>query len=88
MDYLPIIISLITGAASGNLTGTIFKNLNLGTLANSLAGILGGGLGGRLLSILGVAAALSGGMDLDSLHLCRKLSERSTHSSLSWRRVS
>jgi hypothetical protein len=31
------------------------KNLSLGTVGNSLAGILGGGIGGQLLGLLGLA---------------------------------
>ncbi|MCB6179544.1 hypothetical protein LHP98_15585 [Rhodobacter sp. Har01] len=30
------------------------KNLSLGTLGNSLAGVLGGGIGGHLLPMLGM----------------------------------
>ena len=44
-------------------TGSLMKESSLGTLGNSLAGILGGGLGGQLLGMLGVAAN-SGSMDL------------------------
>ncbi|MDX2307503.1 MAG: hypothetical protein NW216_04625 [Hyphomicrobium sp.] len=65
--YLPLIIQLISGAAGGNLAGTILKNLNLGVLGNSLAGIIGGGIGGQVLGpvlgpLLGAAAA-SGALD-------------------------
>ncbi len=50
-------IPLITGAAGGNIGGALFKNLSLGTLGNSLAGI-GGGVGGNLLmSLLGSGAS-------------------------------
>ena len=52
------IIPLITGAAGGNIGGALFKNLSLGTLGNSLAGIVGGGIGGNLLmSLLGSGAS-------------------------------
>lgn len=59
---LPIIIQLIAGALGGNAAGALFKNLSLGTLWNSVAGIIGGGLGGQLLGMLGIAA---GGGDMD-----------------------
>ena len=54
-SILPLIIQLVSGAAGGNLAGSLMKNLSLGTLGNSIAGILGGGLGGQLLGMLGMA---------------------------------
>jgi len=59
---LPIIIQLVSGAVGGNAAGSIMKNLSLGTLGNSLVGILGGGLGGQLLGMLGLGV---GGGELD-----------------------
>ncbi len=59
---LPIIIQLISGAAGGNIVGKLFSKLSLGTAGNSIAGILGGGLGGQLLGMANMAG--SGGMDL------------------------
>ena len=41
MEYLPLIIQLITGAVGGNVAGSLMKNLSLGTLWNSVAGIIG-----------------------------------------------
>ena len=58
-----LIIQLLSGAVGGNLVGAIAKNLNLGWLWNSVAGIAGGGLGGQILgSVLGagMGAAKSG----------------------------
>ena len=54
-SLLPLIIQLISGAAGGNVAGSLMKNLSLGTVGNSLAGILGGGIGGQLLGMLGMA---------------------------------
>lgn len=62
MDILPLIIQLVSGAVGGNVAGSLLKKYSLGTLGNSLVGILGGGLGGQLLGMLGVATG--GGMDL------------------------
>jgi uncharacterized membrane protein YeaQ/YmgE (transglycosylase-associated protein family) len=45
-----LIIQLIAGAVGGNAAGAIFKNLSLGTIGNSIAGIAGGGIGGQLLA--------------------------------------
>ncbi len=53
-SLLPIIIQLISGAAGGNIVGKLAKNLSLGTVGNSLAGVVGGGIGGQILnSMLG-----------------------------------
>ncbi len=65
-NLLPLIIQLVSGAAGGNLAGKLMKSNSLGTLGNSIAGIVGGGLGGQLLGMLGVATG-SGGMDIASI---------------------
>lgn len=62
-SLLPMIIQLISGAVGGNLAGGVLKNFSLGTLWNSVVGILGGGLGGQILGMLGMGAT-GGGMDL------------------------
>jgi len=49
MEYLPLIIQLISGALGGNIAGTLLKNISLGTLGNSIAGIVGGGVAGQIL---------------------------------------
>ena len=67
MEFLPLVIQLLTGAAGGNVVGKLAKNLDLGTLGNSVAGIIGGGLGGQLLGMLGVEAGPSGSLDVASL---------------------
>lgn len=66
MNFLPLIIQLISGAVGGNVAGSLMKENSLGTLGNSLAGILGGGLGGQLLGMLGMAAN-SGSLDLSGI---------------------
>jgi len=69
-EYLPLIIQLVTGALGGNVAGKLLKNLSLGTVGNSIVGILGGGLGGQLLGMLGMgagaAAGAEGGMDISN----------------------
>ena len=61
-----LIIQLISGAVGGNVAGALLKQFNLGLLWNSVAGILGGGIGGQILSnVLGVGAG--GGMDITSI---------------------
>lgn len=50
---LELIISLASGALGGNLAGKkLLTNFDQGTLINSIVGILGGGLGGTILSTL------------------------------------
>jgi uncharacterized membrane protein YeaQ/YmgE (transglycosylase-associated protein family) len=70
-EYLPLIIQLVSGAVGGNVAGSLMKNSSLGTLWNSVAGILGGGLGGTVLGMLGLGgaetAAASSGLDLSSV---------------------
>lgn len=65
-SLLPLIIQLISGAAGGNVAGSLMKNLSLGTVGNSLAGILGGGIGGQLLGMLGMATG-AGEMDIGGI---------------------
>lgn len=47
-----LILQLVAGAIGGNAAGAALKNLSLGTLGNSIAGIVGGGLGGQILGML------------------------------------
>ena len=51
---MELIIALISGALGGNLAGKLLKKYSLGTIGNSVVGILGGGLGSYLLNQLGV----------------------------------
>ena len=41
-SLLPVIIQLVSGAVGGNVAGALLKNLSLGTVLNSVVGILGG----------------------------------------------
>jgi len=65
-SLLPLIIQLVSGAAGGNVAGSLMKNLSLGTVGNSIAGILGGGCGGQLLGMLGMASG-AGEMDIGGI---------------------
>jgi uncharacterized membrane protein YeaQ/YmgE (transglycosylase-associated protein family) len=72
MDIVSLIIQLVSGAAGGNIAGALLKKYSLGTLGNSIVGILGGGLGGQLLGMLGAgdagtAAAAANGLDIGSI---------------------
>lgn len=59
------IISLVSGAVGGNVAGALMKKSSLGVLGNTLAGIVGGGAGGGILSSLGMLAGAGAG-DADS----------------------
>ena len=65
-SMLPLLIQLASGAVGGNVAGSLMKNSSLGTLGNSIAGIAGGGIGGQILGMLGMAAG-TGGMDIGSI---------------------
>ena len=54
---MPLIIQLISGAVGGNIIGALVKKISLGFLGNTVAGLVGGGLGGHFLSSM-----LGGGM--------------------------
>lgn len=65
---LALIIQLVSGAVGGNIAGGLLKDVSLGTLGNSLVGIIGGGLGGQLLNMLGVGGAeIAGNLDIASI---------------------
>ena len=66
-----LLIQLVSGAVGGNVAGAVLKKFSLGTVGNSIVGIIGGGLGGQILGMLGMsgagAAAAGGGMDMGSI---------------------
>ncbi|MCF2874939.1 MULTISPECIES: hypothetical protein [unclassified Tenacibaculum] len=51
---MELIISLLSGAIGGNIAGALLKKYSMGTLWNSVVGILGGGLGAQLLGMLNI----------------------------------
>jgi uncharacterized membrane protein YeaQ/YmgE (transglycosylase-associated protein family) len=68
MEILPLIIQLASGAVGGNVAGKLMPKQSLGTIGNSIAGIVGGGLGGQLLGMLGIGGdAAAGSMDISSI---------------------
>jgi hypothetical protein len=62
-----IIIQLVSGAIGGNGAGALLKKLSLGTVGNSIVGILGGGIGGQLMGLLGMTPAAAGSLDLNGI---------------------
>jgi uncharacterized membrane protein YeaQ/YmgE (transglycosylase-associated protein family) len=67
MDWISLLISLISGAVGGNAAGALMKDKSLGTAGNSIAGILGGGVGGAILQALGLSGGGTGGLDIASI---------------------
>ena len=70
MNIGALLIELISGAVGGNVAGAALKKYSLGPTGNSIAGIIGGGLGGQILGMLtggGASAAAAGGMDVGSI---------------------
>lgn len=58
------VVSLIAGSAGGNIVGALLKNRNLGPMLNTVLGLVGGGVGGKILPMLVPAiGALVGGSD-------------------------
>lgn len=58
MDWVQLLISVISGIAGGNIAGSAMKDSNnLGGLGNSIAGFFGGGIGGYILQALGLLGA-------------------------------
>jgi uncharacterized membrane protein YeaQ/YmgE (transglycosylase-associated protein family) len=59
MELQSLVAHLFSGAVGGNLAGAIFRSSSLGTLGNSIVGLIGGALGGRLLAQWGNSVALA-----------------------------
>ena len=68
MNIISLIIEAISGAVGGNVAGAAMKENSLGTVGNSIAGLVGGGLGGTILqSIMGSAATGGGSLDMTTI---------------------
>lgn len=72
MDIVNLIISLVSGAIGGNIAGKAFPEKDLGILANTIIGLIGGGASNYILNALGVLATASatdatGGLDIASI---------------------
>ena len=66
MDVTSLIIDLISGAVGGNAAGAAMPDKSLGTLGNTITGLVGGGLGGQILQAL-LPALAGGGSDLGGI---------------------
>jgi uncharacterized membrane protein YeaQ/YmgE (transglycosylase-associated protein family) len=63
MDIVSLLISLVSGAVGGNLAGAAMQDKSQGAVGNSIAGIVGGGLGGFILKAIGIYAQSGGSLD-------------------------
>jgi hypothetical protein len=63
-----LIIQLVSGAIGGNVVGASARNADLGAVANSIVGAIGGGAGGQLLTaLIPMLAGDGGNMDIGAL---------------------
>ncbi len=65
-----LIINLIAGAVGGNAAGKASPTFNLGTLGNTIAGLVGGGVLGQIVSMLVptlTAAAQGGDLNIQAI---------------------
>ena len=51
MNLTALIIQLISGAIGGNAAGAVSKNTSLGPVGDTIAGALGGGVGGQTFQL-------------------------------------
>ena len=65
---ISLIVQIVAGAIAGNALGAGVKDINFGTLQNTIAGAIGGGVGGQVLQALIPALALTAGnIDIGTL---------------------
>ncbi|HKM70083.1 MAG TPA: hypothetical protein VJX94_08505 [Stellaceae bacterium] len=67
-----LIIQLVAGGVGGNIAGSALKQYDLGTIGNTIAGVVGGGVGAQIIGALlgggaGAAVAGAGGLDIGSI---------------------
>jgi hypothetical protein len=68
-----LIIQLVAGAVGGNISGAALTQYDLGTVGNSIVGVIGGGVGAHMIGALvggggeGAAVGGAGGLDIGSI---------------------
>ena len=76
MEWLNVLIPIISGVVGANVAGSAMKKFDLGTVGNSIVGLLGGAAGALITSMLGggdpgasgfPAATQAGGVDMGSI---------------------
>jgi uncharacterized membrane protein YeaQ/YmgE (transglycosylase-associated protein family) len=65
VDITTLVVHLVSGVIGAIIAGAIFSKISLGGLGNAVAGLIGGGVGGALLTTLFVlpAASFAAGME-------------------------
>lgn len=70
MNTTALLIQLVSGIVGGNvgglLVGSLRKESNLGVAANSIVGLIAGGLGGQFLSKMMATYGMATGGDLSA----------------------
>jgi uncharacterized membrane protein YeaQ/YmgE (transglycosylase-associated protein family) len=59
MDIVNLLVTLLGGAVGGNVAGAAAPNNSLGTLANTIAGLVGGTAGTYIMQALGIIGAVA-----------------------------
>jgi uncharacterized membrane protein YeaQ/YmgE (transglycosylase-associated protein family) len=68
MDIINLLISLVSGLIGGNATGAVAKDTSLGVVGNSIAGLVGGGLGTYIAQATDMLTKVQGSnLDITSL---------------------
>lgn len=66
-----LIIQLVAGGVGGNIAGSALKQYDLGTIGNTIAGVVGVGVGAQIIGALlgggAEAAGSGGGLDIGSI---------------------
>lgn len=65
-SLLPMLIQLASGAVGGNVAARVMPKFDLGTLFNSVAGVVGGGLGAQIIGAV-IPGLLSGGLSIGGI---------------------
>ena len=61
-----ILMNLVAGALSGNAVGKASPNFDLGTLGNTISGLVGGGVLGQVITLV-LPSLVSGNLDAGTI---------------------
>jgi uncharacterized membrane protein YeaQ/YmgE (transglycosylase-associated protein family) len=61
-----ILMNLVAGAMGGNAVGKASPNFDLGTLGNTISGLVGGGVLGQIVTLL-LPSLVSGKLDVSTI---------------------
>ena len=66
--FINLLVQCGSGVIGGNAAGAASKDVNLGTFGNSIAGAIGGGVGGQILTaLLPMLANTGGSVDIGAI---------------------